>query len=129
MNDNEWVSVGVIQRDYFRGFRGYDLCMDDELKIIVSRMVDDLKPWLEKPSATSEKIARLREDAAALQSELGPGILGDLTKQLQQAESEAQRARKRQAANAISEICRGLGIVLEAKDPLKRAPRKKKAQT
>lgn len=101
--------------------------MDEDLKKIVEGMTKELSEWLGKPSPAAEKIATLRIQAGELKAELGAGVLGDLSKQLEQAEAEASRLRKRQAAEAIAEICRGLGIGLEAKDPSKRKRRKAKA--
>lgn len=101
--------------------------MNPELRSIVERMVNDLRPWLDQPSPAGEKIARMREEAASLQAELGAGVLGDMKKQLEQAEAEARRARKREAADAIAFVCRDLGVVLEPRDAPKRRGRKRKS--
>lgn len=99
--------------------------MDAELKSIVGRLTQDLTTWLEKPGPTDAKIERLKDELAGLKAELGAGMLGNAMKDLERASAQAKRGRQRTAAEAIAELCRPLGVMLEAKEPPKRMPRSK----
>lgn len=98
--------------------------MDENLRVIVERFSRDLRDWLDQPSATSTKIAQIRSEFDAL----GGTLTGDgrkaARKALDDAEAEATRQRQREAAEAIAENCRALGVRLEARDAPKRAGRK-----
>lgn len=94
--------------------------MDTELKQLIGKMTGDLQAWLDKPSPAARKIDHLRDQLGELKAELGAGVLGDTLKQLEKAEAEAGRLRQREAAEAIAELCRPLGVTLEAKEPPKR---------
>lgn len=103
--------------------------MDNDLRTIVENMTTELQPWLNRPSATTKKIALMREQMSELDGALKTDGLKTALKALDEAESEAKRARMKQAAEAISELCRPLGIRLEAKDPPKRPGRKPGSKT
>ena len=98
--------------------------MDTQLKSIVERLATDLGPWLEKPSETSEKIARMREQMSELDGAIKSDGLKAAMKALDDAEAAAKRERMKEAAAAIAEACRPLGIRLEARDAPKRPGRK-----
>ncbi|MEM6560428.1 MAG: hypothetical protein AAF656_02410 [Planctomycetota bacterium] len=89
-------------------------------------MTEQLQTWLEKPSPAAKKIDQLRGQLDELKVELGANILGDTLKNLEKAEVEAKRLRQREAAEAIAELCRPLGVVLTPGEPQKRKPRTKK---
>ena len=100
--------------------------MDTELSKIVERLTGELQRWLDQPGATAKNIEELKQRVSDLRSQLGATFLGDTLKQLEKADAEARRARQREAAEAIAEGCRGLGVVLAAKEPPRRKPRKRK---
>jgi hypothetical protein len=102
--------------------------MDHELKTIVGRLTHELQAWLDKPGPADAKIERVRAELAGLKTELGTGVLGSAMKDLEKASTEARRGRQRQAAEAIAELCRPLGVVVEAKEPPKRKPRSTKGK-
>ena len=94
--------------------------MDEQLKTTLQTLTTGLESWLDQPSPTTAKIARLRKEVADLKDELGAAALGDMLKPLERANAEARRQRQREAADAIAEQCRGLGVMLEAREPPKR---------
>ena len=103
--------------------------MDNDLRTIVEKMTNELQPWLDQPSETTEKIARMREQMGELDGALRADGLKTAMKALDDAEAEALRARKREAAEAIAELCRPLGVRLEARDAPKRSGRKAGSKT
>lgn len=98
--------------------------MDADLKAMIERLVTELGPWLERPTETSKKIAKLREEMGDLSSDVKAAAIKTAIKALDEAEAEAGRLRKREAAEAIAELCRPLGVRLEARDAPKRSGRK-----
>ena len=98
--------------------------MDADLKAMIERLVTDLGPWLDRPSETTAKIAQMRQQMGELDGALKADGLRTAMKALDDAEAEAARARKREAAEAIAELCRPLGVRLEARDAPKRSGRK-----
>ena len=103
--------------------------MDNDLRTIVEKMTNELRPWLDRPSETTEKIARMREQMGELDGTLKTDGLKTAMKALDEAEGEAKRARMKQAAEAIAELCRPLGVRLEARDAPKRSGRKPGSKT
>ncbi|MEL7484348.1 MAG: hypothetical protein AAFN41_08325 [Planctomycetota bacterium] len=100
--------------------------MDDQLRSILERMTTELTGWLEQPGEASKKLAALRTQIGELKGEIGADGLADALKGLEQAEKTAARQRQHQAAIAIAELCKPLGVILEAKEPPKRRPRTRK---
>ncbi len=98
--------------------------MDNDLRTIVEKMTKELQPWLDRPSETTEKIARMRQQMGELDGALKADGLRTAMKALDEAESEAKRARMKEAAEAITELCRPLGVRLDARDAPKRSGRK-----
>ncbi|MEL6795189.1 MAG: hypothetical protein AAFR76_03950 [Planctomycetota bacterium] len=98
--------------------------MDGRLRQILEPMAGELKAWIESEDDTTRKIAAMKQQM----QELGDAVKGDALKAglrgLDEAESEALRAKKRQAAEAIAELCRPLGVRLEARDAPKKSGRK-----
>ena len=102
----------------------YNLGMEADLRAMIERLTTDLESWLDRPSEASSKIARLRGELAGLGDALkGEGRKAAM-KALDDAESEAKRQRQKEAAEAIAELCRPLGVRLEARDGPKRPGRK-----
>lgn len=102
--------------------------MDNDLRTIVEKMTNELRPWLDRPSETTEKIARMREQMGELDGALKADGLKTAMKALDEAEAEAKRERMKEAAAAIAELCRPLGVRLEPKDAPKRPGRKSGAR-
>ena len=98
--------------------------MDQDLRTLLDSMTSELALWLDKPSETGAKIAQVREQMG----ELGDALTGDTLKAamkaLDEAEGETRRRRQREAADAIAELCRPLGVRLEARDAPKKSGRK-----
>jgi hypothetical protein len=102
--------------------------MDAELREIISDMTARLAVWLDKPSPAGEKLAAVRKQLDSLKGELGAGLIGDTLKQLKNADAEAQRSRQREAAEAIAELAKEQGVMLDAKEPPKRRRRTEKPE-
>ncbi len=100
--------------------------MSDSLETITDGLVHLLDEWLSKPSPLMKQIEELARQVQALKdSGVKSTAFDDTIKQLVKAETEARRVRQKQAAEAIAEACKALGVALEAKDPPKRQRRKK----
>ena len=99
--------------------------MSDDLDPITGDLTRQLGAWLDQPSPLSVQIEALRVQVQELKkSGVKTAAFDDTLKQLEKAETEARRVRQKQAAQAIAEACKALGVVLEAKDPPKRARRR-----
>ncbi|UYV12395.1 MAG: hypothetical protein NCW75_13985 [Phycisphaera sp.] len=97
--------------------------MDDTLRQSIERFTAELASWLEQPGEASKELAAIRFRIDTLKGQLsGPG-LNEMLKGLADAERAAERQRQHEAALAIAELCRPLGVVLEPKEPPKRKPR------
>jgi hypothetical protein len=95
------------------------LAMNAELETITKRLTADLKAWLDQPSDAGRKIERLRGELSSLKAELGADALAATLKKLDVAERSARRVRQREAAEAIAQQCKALGVILVAKEPPK----------
>ncbi|MEM6852899.1 MAG: hypothetical protein AAF593_00645 [Planctomycetota bacterium] len=102
--------------------------MDAELREIVEQMTGRLKGWLDKPSPAREKVETIRRELADLKGQIGGSVIADTLKSLERADAQAQRARQREAAEAIAELCREHGVIVEAKEPPKRKRRAAKPE-
>ncbi len=98
--------------------------MDKDLRPIIERMTQELQAWLDRPSETTAKIARMREQMGELDGALKTDGLKAAMKALDDAEAEAKRERMKEAAAAIAELCRPLGVRLEPREAPKRPGRK-----
>ena len=104
----------------------YTDAMSEELDAITDALVQQLDEWLSKPSPLMKQIEELAKQVQELKdSGVSTAAFNETLKQLVKAETEAKRIRQKQAAEAIAEACKALGVVLEAKDPPKRQRRKK----
>jgi hypothetical protein len=98
--------------------------MDNDLRAIVEKMLTELRPWLDRPSETADKIARMKQQMGELNGALKTDGIKAAMKALDEAEAEAKRERMKEAAEAIAELCRPLGVRLEAREAAKRPGRK-----
>lgn len=87
-------------------------------------MTQELQAWLDQPSETTAKIARMREQMGELGGTLKADGLKAAMRALDEAEAEARRERMKEAAAAIAELCRPLGVRLEPGEAPKRPGRK-----
>ena len=99
--------------------------MDTKLRQLIQRFTSDLESWLAEPSEAETKLNALRSQIEDLKSELRADGLADVLKGLETAAKGADRQKQRQAADAIAELCKPLGVILEAREPPKRKPRSK----
>lgn len=95
--------------------------MDDALRQIIVRMTGELRAWLDQPSEATLKIDRVRAEIEGLKEQLKAGGLTASLKTLAGATREARRGKQREAAEAIAELCRPLGVVLVAREPPKQS--------
>ena len=101
--------------------------MPETIQDITADLVRRLGGWLEQPDEASAGLQELRERLDALKGTLGGAATSEALRALSGSEKSIRASRQREAANAIAAAVRELGVNLEAKAPLKRAPRKKAA--
>lgn len=99
--------------------------MPETLDSITADLSKRVAVWLEQPDEASLGLQELRERLGALRSTLGATATSGALRELSGAEKSIRSSRQREATEAIASACRELGIILEAKAPLKRAPRKR----
>lgn len=94
--------------------------MNIDLPVILDRFVHDVEAWLDSPSETSAKIAEMKQQIAALKSELAAEPLNAAIKALEDSDKQIRRHRQKQAADAIAVALKPLGVMLEPKSATKR---------
>lgn len=98
--------------------------MDKDLKTIVSGMTEKMAAWLDQPGPEAQKIAEIRQGITEAKGMMGAGFLAGTLRELERADVAAKRVRQRQASEAVATLCRELGVMLDPKEPPKRAKRK-----
>ena len=102
--------------------------MPQTIQQIAGDLAQRLAAWLEQPDEAFLGLQELRERLGALRGSLGVPATSGALRELSGAERSIRASRQREAADAIAAACRELGVILEPKAPLKRAPRRKVAK-
>ena len=98
--------------------------MDEKLKSIIQQFGKELESWLKEPGQASATIEQIRAQLGELKGQLRGQGLRDMVKGLDEAEKASRRDRQHEAAVAIANACKPLGVVLEPKAPPKRQKRR-----
>ena len=99
--------------------------MTETIQQISADLAQRLRAWLEQPDEATAGLQELQERLEALRSSLGARAVAEASRALSGSSRTIRAIRQRKAADTIAAACRELGIILEPKAPLKRAPRKK----
>lgn len=100
--------------------------MPETIQQIASTLAQQIEAWLKRPDEASLGLQELRERLGALRGSIGAGATSDALRAISGVDRNIRATRQRQAADAIAAACREVGVILEPRPPLKRAPRKKR---
>ena len=102
--------------------------MKRRLEEITGTLKADLGRWLEEDDEASRGLQELQGRLESLRPALGARAVAAASRALCGSTRSIRASRQREAADAIAAACRELGVILEPKAPLKRAPRRKAAK-
>lgn len=102
--------------------------MEKTIEHISVAFARQLAVWLEEPSEASRGLQELRERLQDLGGTIGAPAKNEALRALSGSEKSLRASRQREAAEAIAAACREVGVILEAKAPLKRQSRKRIAK-
>ncbi len=99
--------------------------MNQGLEALATTLKGELRAWFDQPNEVSIRLQELQEQIDAMKGVIGARAASDASRALSGSKRTIQANRQREAADVIAAACREFGVILDAKAPLKRTPRKK----